>query len=332
MEKEYSSIWQVMGPLTLLGAVCIATTLSLSLFPVDLFFNGAAGLYLCSRWQVKGCYYAVLLLAFSGIVVHTLFESHHLLRLGLEASFICSFIVIALVCELEWLKFSHLQSQLASSLSVVQNLEDESGKFRESATDAQIALEKKLEELQKNFDDLASEKSTIEILNDVLRKANAAGRQEKTALENQMFDIQREFSQALFDQEHIGEELVSLRKVNFEYVQLKEQFEEKNAILHTTRSLLFKAETQLQRIAIEKEQGADASFQDVHEEFKQFDEEIERLQLENTQLQELATHLIEKTGSIAIHRTPLPKAVSLEETLREALIPKRKKKTKAQGV
>ena len=126
--------------------------------------------------------------------------------------------------------------------------------------------------------------------------------------------------------------ILDLAKVEFLYKQLKTQFEEKNRVLHETRSALFKVETELQTTAIEKEEETSLLPEALKLELSRLDEEISELQGENVQLQDLVTHLIQtfsESAPFALHRTPLPAGQpSLEETLREALIPKRKKKAK----
>jgi hypothetical protein len=121
-----------------------------------------------------------------------------------------------------------------------------------------------------------------------------------------------------------------LAKVDFLYRQLKSQFEEKGRVLHEARSALFKMETELQTIRKEQEQQEPFLPLSLSAEIERLDEEVVQLKEENTQLQDLVTHL----GSVpsipfAAHRIPLPAGQpSLEETLREALTPKRKKKAK----
>ncbi len=135
-------------------------------------------------------------------------------------------------------------------------------------------------------------------------------------------------------QEHLAAveaKVAELAKTEALYRQLKLQFEEKNRTLHETRAALFKAETELQTASIEREEETWLP-DGLKGEFERIETEIEQLEKENRALQDLATALTEKIPqpqSFAVHRTPLPAGKpSLEETLREALIPKRKKKAK----
>ena len=399
MRLQLAPVWQIIGPLALLVDFALAWVIPLSAFPLDFFAAGTIGLYFCARWHIKGCSYSLMLLAVTGIAIHGFFEVHHFLRLGLEASFACSFFIAALVFEHEAEQLSSLESQLASRGSAIQNFEEEIDKIREAAVQSHITNAQKIEDLQKNLDELTTEKSTLEILNDVLRKTNAFHFEEKTALENQILDQQQSLGLILSDlnqsqeelkefksldftienrsllqelnqvrcekeqmhqihemlfekkensqsikelemecsrmHEHLGtaeQKIHDLVKVDFLYKQLKIQFEEKKRVLHETRSALFKAETQLQTIAREEEQQESPLPASLQVEFDQLEKEIEQLQEENLQLQDLVTYFTYKLPQpllFTANRTPLPAGqFSLEETLREALTPKKKKKAK----
>jgi len=365
MTKE--SFWRISGSMTLLAAYALTAALPLS-FSFDLFLLGAVGLFLCSRWNLKGCSYALMLLSLSGICGHLFLETHHLLRLGLEASLACSFFAAAVTFENEAEAVKAMSTQLTSRAAAIQNLEEEIGKTREVQVEMQLTLSKKIEELQKNYDEIGTEKSSLEILNDVLRKANAAEFEEKKILENLALEEKRRVASREYDLEALQEkfnhfqqkELISqnrslqaledlkqdraellerlaaaeekvhdLAKVDAQYRQLKDQFEEKGRILHETRCQLFKAETDLQTLAIEKEEQNSLP-ERLRVEFDRLEREITDLQEENLQLQELVSVLTQKqtpSPPFAANRTPLPAGKpSLEETLRETLIPKRKKK------
>jgi hypothetical protein len=214
MTREPSSFWQIAGVLTLLAAYALAAALPLSSFPFDLFLTGALGLYFCSRWHVKGCAYAFMLLALGGICGHAFLEAHHFLRFGIEASFACSFLVAALSFEQEAEGLAGLRSQFLSRAAAIQNLEDEIGKVREAQVETQISSAKKIDDLQKNYEEISAEKSSLEILNDVLRKANAAHFEEKTAIESRSLEDRRRLASAQNEIEQIQNELASFKKVD----------------------------------------------------------------------------------------------------------------------
>ncbi|PIS01925.1 MAG: hypothetical protein COT85_07205 [Chlamydiae bacterium CG10_big_fil_rev_8_21_14_0_10_42_34] len=78
------------------------------------------------------------------------------------------------------------------------------------------------------------------------------------------------------------------------YKQLKKQFEEKNQILHKTRAELFKADTELLRIKMDKEAfDLDALPKEVEAELSSLCKEALALEEENLELQELVSTLIQ---------------------------------------
>ena len=79
----------------------------------------------------------------------------------------------------------------------------------------------------------------------------------------------------------------SLAQIEPLFKQLKNQFDEKNKVLHQTRSELFKADTELKTMQIEKDQSALL----LPEEIFELDEEIVRLEEENQELQDLVSVL-----------------------------------------
>lgn len=90
------------------------------------------------------------------------------------------------------------------------------------------------------------------------------------------------------------ERLQTLSQIEPLFNQLKKQFEEKNQILHQTRSEFFKADTELQTLRMEREQNLlqlNPVPKDLLEELANSEEEIERLEEENKELLELVTLL-----------------------------------------
>ncbi len=139
------------------------------------------------------------------------------------------------------------------------------------------------------------------------------------------------------------EKIQALADVAVRYRQLQSQFEERNRILHETRKSLFKADTELQTIRIEKEERSLDSGPLSGEwlaELDCLDAEAATLRKENEDLQAIVTHLTNSPAQSSPGNTireafsgkkkalSLPGQLSLEETLREALVPKKKKKTK----
>ncbi len=90
------------------------------------------------------------------------------------------------------------------------------------------------------------------------------------------------------------ERLQTLAQIEPLFNQLKKQFEEKNQILHQTRSDFFKADTELQTLRMEREQNllqSNSIPKELLEELSISEEEIDRLEEENKELLELVTLL-----------------------------------------
>lgn len=286
------SFWRIAGPLTLLAAYGLAAALPLSVFPFDLFLSGGAGLYLCARWHVRGCAYALMLLALAGIFGHLFLEESHFLRLGLEASFGCSLFVAALSFESETERFSRLESQLSSKATVIQNLEEEMVKVRESQVESQLSSSMKIEELEKNYEEISTEKSSLEILNDVLRKANAAYFDEKTALENQRMEEQREYAFAQSALAELQNELSQIKMSDLATLNrslLKElnsaRFEkEQTRLINETLVRMHADETIRAKEAEDRERELVIERQKIEQQSEAFQIEIQELKSELSKL------------------------------------------------
>jgi hypothetical protein len=97
--------------------------------------------------------------------------------------------------------------------------------------------------------------------------------------------------EALFQMEG---RIEALQRIEFLHKQLREQFEEKNEILHKTRSSLFHVENALQTLQIEKERNAMNGQEiprEILSELTDLEQEISYLREENEQLQSLVTVL-----------------------------------------
>ncbi len=88
------------------------------------------------------------------------------------------------------------------------------------------------------------------------------------------------------------EKIKTLSQVDALFKQLKKQFEEKNQILHQTRSELFKTDTELQTLKMEHEQWINQpNPPDVKAELDLLSHEVTALEKENRDLQDLVTML-----------------------------------------
>ncbi|MBM3184030.1 MAG: hypothetical protein FJZ64_01840 [Chlamydiae bacterium] len=373
MKEESTKIFFLAGPIGIFLAFLLAMQIPFSLFPYDLALISLTGLFLTARFHLKGCSYALILLAIVGLLFHLFFEDHHMARLLLEAALCSSFIVAALVFEEDAKSFHQLQSQLTSFQATIKNLEEDSLRAREAFVSDQIASHEKINDLQKSLEEIQSDKNSLEMLNDVLRKSNAKYFEEQKAFEERLFSEKEKLGKVLIDleesrkqikdsreEEHLHllleeeklkrqesekkeralqealfqneEKIHELIRIDFLYKQLREQFEEKTQILHETRTVLFKMETEIQKLRMEKEEALLELGSFFDGAIERFEQEIGVLQEENARLQELITLLtseISQASSFATYRTPLPAGqASLEETLRETLLPIKKKRAK----
>jgi|GEM_PF-2846908 chromosome segregation ATPase len=92
----------------------------------------------------------------------------------------------------------------------------------------------------------------------------------------------------------LEERLKNVAQTETLYKQLKEQFEEKNSVLHDTRAKLFRADTQLQQLLIEKEHHTleeKPISKELENEISSLEQEVSELREENDQLQEIITSL-----------------------------------------
>lgn len=93
----------------------------------------------------------------------------------------------------------------------------------------------------------------------------------------------------------LEERLKKAAQVEALYQQLRAQFEEKNTVLHDTRAQLFHADTELQKLRMEKEQkdlGKDPLEGHIEEVVIALEQQISDLQSENEELQEMIAQLL----------------------------------------
>jgi DNA repair exonuclease SbcCD ATPase subunit len=166
LQKD-SSIW---GSVSLLCTLAIAAKASI---PADLLGLALTGLYLCTRLQMRGCYYALALLGVFAAFKHAFFTTDHLWQLGIEGSLVLAFFILALASEQAAVSIASLQQQLQTRQATVANLEDELAKAQEAHLAQQMTLSEKVCSLQKELEELQADHSSILILNDVLRKTTA---------------------------------------------------------------------------------------------------------------------------------------------------------------
>ncbi|MES2274107.1 MAG: hypothetical protein V4487_07935, partial [Chlamydiota bacterium] len=173
----------------------------------DFFLIVLAGFYLCARWQMRGCGYALFLIGIEAAFNHSMIDSHHLWHLGLEGSVACGFFITAMSFEQRGFLTHTLRTQIQTGAATLQNLEEELAKLQEGKVAEQISLQEKGNLLQKELDELQAEHSSILILNEVLRKTAAGQTEENNRLTAVALDQQRTLAQAQVDLAKVEKEL-----------------------------------------------------------------------------------------------------------------------------
>ncbi len=237
MLEKGSFVW---GPLFLLCALAIGTNGSSAL---DMLFIAAVGLYLSTRYELRGYCYSLILLGCWAIIRHLFFISDHLWQLGIEGSISFSCFITALQAERLRLEKESLQTQIDTRQAAIANLEEERIRAQDEALHEKLSLQEKLESIQKEFEELQSEYASILMLNDVLRKTTARTIQEGEAAKALAVDHARQ-ELILKEQLKTSEQEVA-RLVSCEELAIQNQklFEEANAARCEVEQLLQLNET-----------------------------------------------------------------------------------------
>jgi chromosome segregation ATPase len=196
----------------------------------------------------------------------------------------------------ESLKAKDAEQEATSLKSMLQAAHQEIRRIEEPLKVELAAAKRKVDALNFEFEKTSKEanRARAELLkfHEVSSERNFL----KERLESAMLELSTQSGKVdpeLMEKLKFAEEKVfELSKIEPLYRQLKQQFEEKNHILHEARSSLFKVETELQRLKIEK---AALELQplpkEVERELQGLTEEIARLEEENRELEELVSHL-----------------------------------------
>jgi hypothetical protein len=189
-----------------------------------------------------------------------------------------------------------LETELAAARQRVQTLEAE---FEKSSLEANRAREHllKLGEIQteRNFlkERLQAALEEIALLQQkpVVREPEVIVKTDPQLVE------QLKFAQ---------EKMVHLSQIEPLFKQLKKQFDEKNQILHETRSVYFKADTELQKLKMEKAAlELNPLPKEVQNELESLSEQVSALEEENQELQELISILTDTPSDAAKRKKKL---------------------------
>lgn len=281
-EQSDLSLFLGSGPLSLVCSCSLAFQRSGNF---DLLVPVLLGSLLCLKMRMRGLLFSLLLLLAGALAKHLFFLDDHLWRFGIESSIGLGLLISAMASDLLYKQKEGLCTQAESQGQTVRNLEEELSQVRREAQEEQITLRDRLAALQTEFDEASGDLSALQILNEVLRKTSAKQSKEQEALQQQIANLH----ETIQDREHQIAQLEHLRQL---HLQLKNQFEEKNQILHLTRRELFATETRLQRAELEQEEKKFLpSFSPLEQELIALEQERSSLETENQELTELVTLL-----------------------------------------
>src|SRR3989344_2519412 len=267
--RDEKSLLLIVGPLFLLCAVIRGPK------SYDLLAVATLGLFLCARWQIRGCVYALVLLGIVAIVKHWISPHHHLWQLGLESSIGFSFLISALAFE-ETAHFEgSLQQQIETSQETIRNLEEDLARHQEERAAEQMAKAEKLAQITQQYEESQADLSSLHILNEVLRKSTAKAIEEKDCVADESLQMQRKVGQLLQELDALQTELRRFKEESSLVGQNGQLFKELNEarakeaqthlISETLVRLHAKESQRAKDLAAEKEQLQSAATQTEQE-------------------------------------------------------------------
>ena len=276
------SLYFASGFLSLVSSTYIALqrTGNFDLLIVIIF-----GSLLCLKMHTRGLCYALALLFIGSLTKHLLLLHCHLWQLGIESSIALGLFISTMASKLLEQQNTGLRTQAENKEQTIRNLEDELLLSRKEAQEEQITLRDRLAALQTEFEETSGDLSTLHILNDVLRKTSAKQSHDLEETQRQLAALKEE----LEEQKNQNENLEEIRRL---YLQLRNQFDQKNDLLNQTRRELFASETRLERSSLEKEEQKYSNpFSSLEQELISLSNENSCLEKENQELVELVTLL-----------------------------------------
>ncbi|MDE3055348.1 MAG: hypothetical protein KGI80_01440 [Verrucomicrobiota bacterium] len=257
----------------------------------DLYGISIATLFLIVKWRHRGFFFALPGFVAVCCAVHFFASPDHFWRCGTELSLLASLILFFLLNEERCAEETRLFAETAEARKRVGNLEEEISLLQQENTQERMTSSDRLENSRRALTDLEEEKNALEILNDVLRKNQAA-----SYTKEQMLEQELQKKGGALEEMHL----------------LIDQNEQEIALF-------------LQSIAKESAFLAEQEC-DQEEEIRSLEEVVAHL------LQELSTPHFSTTLREAFSGTKgAQKLPALEETLRESLTAKRKKKQNTQN-
>lgn len=228
--EDSGAFWRI--PLHLWGPVFLLCTIALASVkaPLDLLAMALGGYYLCARLQMRGFAYTLVLLGVGAPLRHLFEVSDHLWSLGIEGSLACAFFITALAFEQTKSKTQSLADHIETGKASLQNIEEELSKERESAVANQVALQEKIDSLQKEFEEIQSEHSSILILNEVLRKTAAKHGEENGKIAHLALDLEHRIAVLQNELQQSQKELARVKGSDALVIENQKLMKELNAV------------------------------------------------------------------------------------------------------
>lgn len=227
--EEELPLVQLLGPLFLICTLTIAARVG-GVFHYDLLAIGAIGLFLCAKWHVRGCVYALILLGVSSLITHLFVFEHQALQFGLEGSVAFALIISGLSFE-EGKQFSHsLHQKIGAKEQTIQNLEEEMGRHQEQSAQELMTASNKITFLSQVIEEMQSDTSSLQVLNEVLRKTAAKTTEEKELLADKAAHSEQKIGQMLIEIDALQKEIARIGNDSILAQQNKELFAEINEV------------------------------------------------------------------------------------------------------
>jgi hypothetical protein len=198
------------GPVFLLCTITIAVWLHQQELLYWLLAS-LIGMALCVHYKIRGCVYTMIVLAVFAFVRHGWFIDQHLWNLGLEGSLACGFVITALAADQRFSLLQSIHNLSEAQGATIGHLEQNVAMLMGASQAQQISLQEKIEEKQKELEDVQSELSSILILNEVLRKNSASQLQESVQMAEILLDRDRRIGYLLAEREELSQTLEHLR-------------------------------------------------------------------------------------------------------------------------
>ena len=254
--EEELPLVQLAGPLFVLCTVAVAAKYT-GVFHYDLLIIGAIGLFLCAKWKIKGCVYALVLLALSTFFTHAMLFDGHAFQFGLEGSIAFAFLISGLGFEEGSLFLQSLSQKIGVKEQTIQHLEEEIGRQRDQTGNGLVLANNKIASLTKDLEELQSEMSALQVLNDVLRKTSAKTAEEKEALVEGARNGEQKIAQLVTEIEAQKKELARIQDESTVAQQNKELFAEINEVRFKEEQTHLINETLVRLHAKEAQKSAD---------------------------------------------------------------------------